>query len=141
MKLVLDTNVWLDLLVFDDPGVAALRNALRAGRLEVLIDAACAAELERVLAYELGKWSLDEGRRAQRLEQCKGLSRFFAGKTEPGKDLPRCRDPDDQKFLELARAAAADCLVTKDLELLRLARRVPFRICRPSELFQLPPAL
>ena len=37
--------------------------------------------------------------------------------------LPRCRDPDDQRFLELARDAGAAALVTRDRELLRLARR------------------
>jgi len=51
--------------------------------------------------------------------------------------LPTCRDPDDQKFLEAALAARADVLVTKDRELLRLARqrsRLPFRILTPIEL-------
>jgi len=55
--------------------------------------------------------------------------------------LPVCRDRDDQKFLELAAAAGADCLVTKDRELLALSRRrkaqvgrsVPFRILHPDE--------
>lgn len=35
--------------------------------------------------------------------------------------LPVCRDPDDQKFLELARDAAAKTLITKDKALLKLA--------------------
>jgi len=51
--------------------------------------------------------------------------------------LPSCRDPDDQKFFEAALAARADVLVTKDRELLRLARhrsRLPFRILTPTEL-------
>jgi predicted nucleic acid-binding protein len=37
--------------------------------------------------------------------------------------LPRCRDRDDQKFLELAHQAGAAALLTRDEELLRLARR------------------
>lgn len=37
--------------------------------------------------------------------------------------LPICRDPDDQKFLELSRAANADVLITKDKALLKLARK------------------
>lgn len=37
--------------------------------------------------------------------------------------LPRCRDRDDQKFLELAYQAGAVALLTRDDELLRLARR------------------
>ena len=36
--------------------------------------------------------------------------------------LPRCRDRDDQKFLVAAAQCAADLLITRDKELLRLAR-------------------
>ena len=49
--------------------------------------------------------------------------------------MPRCRDPDDQKFLEAAAAARADALITKDEALLELARRktkLPFRILTPQ---------
>ena len=49
--------------------------------------------------------------------------------------LPKCSDPDDQKFLELARDCGADYLVTKDKALLALARRktrpAPCRIVTP----------
>jgi predicted nucleic acid-binding protein len=38
--------------------------------------------------------------------------------------LPRCEDPDDQKFLELAWHARASHLVTRDKALLKLARQV-----------------
>jgi predicted nucleic acid-binding protein len=51
--------------------------------------------------------------------------------------LPVCRDPNDQKFLELARDCRADYLVTKDRALLELARRkirrVPFCIVTPQQ--------
>ena len=42
----------------------------------------------------------------------------------PPAKLPQCRDRDDQKFLELAHRAQADWLVSKDRELLRMARRI-----------------
>jgi predicted nucleic acid-binding protein len=41
----------------------------------------------------------------------------------PEVKLPRCADPDDQKFLELALASGAECLLSKDKALLQLARR------------------
>ena len=50
-----------------------------------------------------------------------------------------CRDPDDDKFLELALLGDADCLVTGDQGLLRMA---PFRgldILRPIEFLSLFP--
>ena len=50
--------------------------------------------------------------------------------------LPRCRDPDDQKFLEVARDARAHLLVSKDKALLELVRgrrkSLPFRILTPA---------
>src|SRR5258708_25406931 len=75
-RLVLDTNVWLDWLVFDDPSIAPIKAAVAANSVEILIDAACEAELERALGYDLGrKFTLDadaqgafiaEGRRVAR---------------------------------------------------------------------------
>jgi uncharacterized protein len=125
MRLVLDTQVWLDWLVFDDPALAGLRAAVTGGRAEVLIDAACRAELERVLAYPLGR-SVDV---AACLEQCEKFC--IRVEREDGAkivEMPQCRDPDDQKFLTLAAAARADCLVSRDRELLRLARRCAGRL-------------
>lgn len=37
--------------------------------------------------------------------------------------LPVCKDKDDQKFLEIARDAHVDVLITKDKALLKLARK------------------
>ena len=50
---------------------------------------------------------------------------------------PRCRDPDDQKFLELAAASGAAVLFSRDAEVLRLARRTArdgaFDIMKPED--------
>ena len=117
MRLVIDTQVWLDWLVFDDASVAPLRAAIEANHAHVVIDHACLAELERVLAYPL--------KRAVDVQACVATCLRIAMKVEceASPELPVCRDPDDQKFLELAAAAKADCLVTRDRELLRLTRR------------------
>ena len=62
-----------------------------------------------------------------------------AGAEPPPADappLPKCRDRDDQKFLELAHAAKADWLVSKDRAVLKLAKRTArdfgFRIAQPA---------
>lgn len=47
---------------------------------------------------------------------------------QPFPDAPRCADPDDQKFIELAYASQADCLVTEDSKLLILNSRITFPI-------------
>ncbi len=130
-RVVLDTNAWLDWLVFGDPGIAALRAAVEAGRAEAWIDAACEAELERVLAYPLGRFTQDEAARAACLARCRAVARRW----EEGAStiaLPRCRDPDDQKFLVLAAACGAQYLVTKDAALLELRHRAPFAIVTPD---------
>jgi predicted nucleic acid-binding protein len=114
-RLVLDTNIWLDWLVFDDPALAPLKAAVAANRAEIFIDAACEAELARVLAYQV----------VQNANPAECSS------------LPRCGDPADQVFLEAALAARADFL-TRDralLELARSSRCVPFRIVTRDEDF------
>ena len=137
-RLVLDTNVWLDWLVFDDPSVAPIKAAVAENRAEVFIDAVCEAELARVLAYDLHKRKLDAAAQAACIAQCRRLShRIDATLPEPQRSgLPRCRDPEDQKFLEAALVARADFLITKDRALLHLARRrarsLPFRILTPQ---------
>ncbi len=136
VRLVLDTNVWLDWLVFDDPAIAPIRAAVAAKRAEVFIDAACEAELERALGYDLGKKrTLDAAGRVACLAECRRVT-LRIDSTVPEAErvrLPACRDPDDQKFLEAALAARAEFLVTKDRALLDLARRaLPFRILTPG---------
>ncbi len=136
LRLVLDTNVWLDWLVFAEPSVLPIRDAVAGSRAAVYIDAPCEAELERVLAYDLGRHSIDAAGQAACLAACRrAVLRIEVAVPEAQRTLlPRCRDPDDQKFLEAALAAQADYLVTKDQALLELARRERrFRIVTPVE--------
>jgi len=134
LRLVLDTQIWLDWLVFDDPGVQPLRQAVEEGRAEIWIDAACEAELERVLAYDLGLHTLTPDAQGAALAQARRIARRIETvlTDEQKKSLPRCRDRDDQIFLEAALAARADVLVTKDRELLKLAKRLPFKVSKPD---------
>lgn len=46
---MLDTNVWLDWLVFEDAGVSHLKRAVRHGHAQIHADEACLDELARVL--------------------------------------------------------------------------------------------
>ena len=140
LRLVLDTNVWLDWLVFDDPDVEPVRLAVAAGEAEVCIDEAVEAELARVLAYPFGSRTLSPEGRDACLAACRRIARRGgeADAKVEGKPLPVCGDPDDQKFLDLAAACGARYLVTRDRDLLELARNrdpaPPFRIVTPREL-------
>jgi putative PIN family toxin of toxin-antitoxin system len=102
------------------------------------MDAACEEELARVLARGFAKRTLDAKAQEACIAQCRRLSKRIAANLHDGerRQLPVCRDPDDQKFLEAALAAGASLLVTKDRALLELARRrsrLPFRIVTPQD--------
>jgi putative PIN family toxin of toxin-antitoxin system len=130
--LVIDTNVVLDLLHFDDAIARPLRLALEAGRVRCVASAATLDELQRVLAYP--EFGLDAARQAALLTRYRALSE--TAKTVEGcAGLPRCSDPDDQKFIELAAAVRAQGLVSKDRAVLKLRRRCApqFLIMRPDE--------
>jgi putative PIN family toxin of toxin-antitoxin system len=138
-RLVLDTNVWLDWLVFGDPEVAPVRSAVAAGQVEVCIDEAVEAELMRVLGYPFGIRTLSAEAQQACLAECRRIARRDGTATNAWhQPLPRCEDPDDQKFLDLAAACGARYLVTRDRDLLELARHrdpvPPFRIVTPREL-------
>ena len=124
MRAVLDTNIVLDLLHFADPQTQPLRQAIARGALRCFSDRHCLAELERVSAYP--RFALDAGARRELLAAYRRLVISCDGDGSEDPPLPRCRDPDDQKFLTLAVRCRADLLITRDRQLLRLAhRRLP----------------
>lgn len=132
VKAVLDTQVWLDWLVFDDPSSLPIREAQAAGRVEIVIDGPCEAELVRVLAYDLRKFSLEPSEQTECVARCRSIAKRVLAGSAAG--LPRCKDPDDQKFLELAASAGAQLLISKDQAVLELAPRVTrFRILAPKD--------
>ena len=47
-------------------------------------------------------------------------------------EVPRCRDPFDRAFLELAPAGHADALISGDADLLALVDSFPVPILRPA---------
>src|SRR5688572_5444439 len=100
LRLVLDTNVWLDWLVFDDPATAPIKAAVAAGTAGVFIDAACGEELERVLAYPRVA-TLDAAAQSACLAECLRVARAtgaFTRAQAATATLPLCSDADDQKF-------------------------------------------
>jgi uncharacterized protein len=139
MRLVLDTNIWLDWLVFADASVAPIKAAVASGAAIIFIAPACEVELTRVLGYELSGRTLDAQAQATALAHCCAIAQTSNTFATPHiiEALPRCEDPDDQMFLELARDCRADMLITKDRDLLTLATRkvkpLPFRILTPRE--------
>ena len=118
--LVLDTNVVLDWVAFGDARVAPIAAAIEGGRLRAATSEACLQELRRALAYASVK--LDAAAQTLAFERYRAHSmRCDRAPQELPAQLPRCEDPDDQKFLELAWHARAAHLLTRDKALLKLA--------------------
>lgn len=123
-RIVIDTNVCLDLFVFRDPRWAALLAALQNRTVEAVTRDDCRTEWLKVLEYR--HLPLDSQSRSVAAAEFDALITCIAAETvHPRADvrLPICSDPDDQKFLELARDADAQMLITKDKALLKLAKR------------------
>lgn len=120
--LVIDTNIVLDLLVFEDPAHVPLRDAVQQGHVVWLATAAMRDELERVLAYpQIAR------RLAARLKPAHAVLAQFDGWSRrmppAARAAVRCRDPDDQIFIDLAVAHRAG-LLSKDALVLRLRKRL-----------------
>ena len=120
--VVLDTNIVLDLLLFQNPQAQGLRQALDQQQLRWLATAPMRAELARVLAYP--KIAVVLARLGQSVAPL--LAHWDAGVSlvdVAPRCAVRCRDPDDQMFIDLAVAHRAQ-LMSKDALVLRLAKRL-----------------
>jgi putative PIN family toxin of toxin-antitoxin system len=129
--VVLDTNAVLDVWVFHDPRADALRRALAAGTLTWICSDHMLAELADVLRRPaLARWCADPGavfddvrKRAHVVEA-------------PIESLAaRCKDPDDQCFIDLACGWPASWLITHDRALLALSKSAEPRgvsVCTPE---------
>ncbi|GAA6143741.1 PIN domain-containing protein [Hydrogenophaga sp. 5NK40-0174] len=129
--VVIDTNIALDLLVFQDPATDSLRQALAmpdvAGPHPSVLSPWLATEsmgveLERVLAYpqiarRLASQSMTAG---AVMSQWRAMVQIAP---DAAKAPYTCKDGDDQKFIDLAVAHQA-VLLSKDAAVLCMTRRL-----------------
>ena len=129
-RVVFDTGVIVSALVFASGRLAWLRGEWREGRAVPLVSRPTVEELLRVFAYP--KFALAQEERDDLLGDYLPYAEVVAPpKRRPR--VPRCRDPEDIMFLELAASARADALVTGDGDLLALAPDFAIPILRPEE--------
>ena len=120
--VVLDTNIVLDLWLYNDPATPALLAALTANDVQWVATQVMRDELERVLAYpHIVQRMLKSNITAEHI-----LAQFDAHAVlQPvaAKAPYTCKDADDQKFVDLAAATQAQ-LISKDKAVLTLRNRM-----------------
>ena len=120
--LVLDTNILLDVWVFGDAVAAPLIAGLPQSQWRWLATAPMREELARVMAYPQIVKSLTH----HQIKPQTVLDLFDAH-AEMTAVAPKasvtCKDPDDQKFIDLAVAHRA-LLLSKDHAVLSMAKRL-----------------
>ena len=130
-KFIVDTNVIVSaLLIKKSISRQALDKAFRQGKL--LISTATLEELNAVLKRKKFNKYLSETKRIQFLTS-------FVEKTTmvtSTKQVLECRDPKDNKFLELALTGNATCIITGDKDLLILHPFQNIDILTPSSFLE-----
>ena len=121
--VVIDTNIALDLFVFDNPDCVPLAAALASGALRWIVTAPMRTELARVLGYPLIARRLAQ----RQMDAAAVLAAFDARAHLLAETPPRapcvCMDPDDQVFIDLAVAQRA-LLISKDQAVLTMRKRL-----------------
>ncbi len=115
---VFDTNVLLDLFVFNDFRAIHLKQALLDKKIDAIATPRTLEEFADVLSRPL--FSLTTVDQKKILQQWISLARILDDKNivqSPWK----CQDPDDQVFLDLAYTARPCTLISKDNEVLKFA--------------------
>ncbi len=119
---VLDTNIVLDVFLFADPAAQPLRDALAQARIRWIRTAPMREELARVLGYPHIAKRMNFYQRS-----AEDLLRDYDTHSHQVEVAPRaplrCKDPDDQCFIDLAVAHQAG-LLSKDHAVLCMAKRL-----------------
>ncbi len=126
VKAVLDTNVLVSALFWRGTPYRCLLVA-EAGLYELVISDEILDELEKVLAK---KFRLSKGE----VEEAVGVIQKIGQRVEISKRVQVVKyDPDDDKFLEAAIAAAAEIIVSGDQHLLQLHQYEGIQILKASD--------
>jgi putative PIN family toxin of toxin-antitoxin system len=118
--VVLDTNILLDIFVFNDERTLHLKKALFDKTTQFIASQKTIEEFADVIARPLFK--LDEEAQAAILTQWRSI----AEQQDDSNLAPapwKCQDPDDQIFLDLAYQLRPTILISKDNAVLQIANR------------------
>jgi len=119
-RVVLDTNILLDLFYFHDIGVQALSASIQSHEIIAYTCEAIWQEFEEVL--ERPPFHQSPAQIASIRAQNTNYFEWFT--PEKNSSGIKCIDPDDQIFIELSVEIAPCLLITKDKDLLRVKKRL-----------------
>ena len=120
--VVIDTNIILDVFVFNDAAAKPVRQALEAGELDWIATQPMRDELARVLAYPQIVPRLNFYRLSAD-DVLASFDRHVRLLAVAAKARLNCSDPDDQKFIDLA-VAGKTLLLSKDRHVLSMSKRL-----------------
>lgn len=129
---ILDTNVWLDWLVFTHDAVPLLRDLQLSRKIQIVYTSEMYDELADVLSRALFK--LSEAAQAAAL-QIMTTSADEVAACVPTTVRMVCKDADDQVFIDTALGIRAAYLLSKDKHLLTLRKRAAAHgvvVCTPD---------
>jgi putative PIN family toxin of toxin-antitoxin system len=118
--VVLDTNILLDIFVFNDERAIHLKQAMMNRSIQLISSQTTLLELADVISRPL--FNLDEVAQESILAQWQS----FAQMHDDSNLAPapwKCQDPDDQIFLDLAYQLRPTVLISKDNAVLQIASR------------------
>ena len=120
--LVLDTNIVLDVFVFNDAAAQPVREALAAGHWDWIATPPMRVELERVLGYPqiVPRLVFYQLSAADVLAQFDAHARLLP---VPAKAPVTCSDADDQMFIDLT-VAQRSTLLSKDKAVMSMQKRL-----------------
>ena len=123
VTFVLDTNIWLDILLFNDPSVNKLSNLIFKKEILVLSCKQCDDEFSRVLKYK--NLGIEKEKQNYMLRTYKEfVKNIDFVETLNSSNIPKCHDSDDQKFINLSCFNHVDWLLTKDKQILKMKKKL-----------------
>lgn len=131
MRAVVDTSILIRALLNPRGTVGPVLGRLRAGRYTLLYSVPLLEEILDVLSRK--RFRTKYGIRRQDIEALFVLFAWQGEEVAPDQRIVACRDPKDDKLLEIAVTGRAEALVTGDEDLFVLT---PFRgipILSPAE--------
>lgn len=116
MKVVIDTNTFIDAFFDDNEDCKLVLREEHKGEFELLMSHETSEELLRILEIYVKKAELN-GQQTTAIFKMICRSMLRASMVKPKKKFTKCEDPDDNMFFECAIDGNADYIISRDAHL------------------------